>query len=310
MRRLLLTAVTALLAGCVAHTWRPGPDARTTDFDEAKARCDLVAHGQPSGFYAQGNPNFVAGAAVGAAVGDAIRTQNTFNDCMLATGWKIADPPPPAATNPRLITSTYQQERGYDPPAPNPSLAASPQPYYPPATTQPASAKIVTASNTPMPVPAVATVPDAMILRTPDGHAQLSLPAGYVQKPTPPNISTPQSAAMACTVNGDVCVGIFAIPKTDYVDLAAVENATMTSQFRTMKDAKVIASRSVFFGQTAGLQYELTGATPAGARFQFSETFMPSKEYYLKLAAFTLVSQFEAHRGEINELMTTLRSPG
>ncbi len=42
-------------------------------------------------YYAQGTPAFVGGALAGAAIGEAIRTQADFNDCMSATGWIATD---------------------------------------------------------------------------------------------------------------------------------------------------------------------------------------------------------------------------
>ena len=90
-----LAAVTAALAalalaGCATHTWAPGPNAKGT-FDEAKARCSLMARHSGGSFAAAGDPNFVAGAAAGAAIGNAIRAQADFNDCMSASGWVVAD---------------------------------------------------------------------------------------------------------------------------------------------------------------------------------------------------------------------------
>ena len=91
-----------LLAGCVSHTWAPGPDAQGT-FEEAKARCSLMARASERGFYASGSPRFVAGAALGAAVGNAVEAQANFNDCMSATGWIAVDAkaaaPTPAQAN-------------------------------------------------------------------------------------------------------------------------------------------------------------------------------------------------------------------
>jgi hypothetical protein len=79
-----------LLAGCATHTWAPGPDAKGT-FEEAKAQCQLMARHSGGSYYASGTPSFVAGATAGAAIGEAIRTQADFNDCMSASGWTVAD---------------------------------------------------------------------------------------------------------------------------------------------------------------------------------------------------------------------------
>src|SRR6185437_6430569 len=91
-RALFSLSLTGLvIAGCASHTWAPGPDAKGS-YDEASAQCSLMARHSGGGFYASGRPGFVIGAALGAAVGDAIRAQNDFNDCMKASGWVTADP--------------------------------------------------------------------------------------------------------------------------------------------------------------------------------------------------------------------------
>jgi hypothetical protein len=91
MRMIFGVLLLTVLAGCAQHTWVPGPGADTADFDVAKARCSLMARHDGSSFSASGSPSFVAGSSVGYALGEAVRTQQDFNDCLLASGWKIAD---------------------------------------------------------------------------------------------------------------------------------------------------------------------------------------------------------------------------
>lgn len=79
-----------LLTGCAQHTWAPGPTAQGT-FEQAKAQCSLMARHSGGSYYAQGTPAFVGGAMAGAAIGEAIRTQEDFNDCMSAGGWIATD---------------------------------------------------------------------------------------------------------------------------------------------------------------------------------------------------------------------------
>jgi hypothetical protein len=50
----------------------------------------MARHGGGS-FAASGTPSFVAGATLGNAIGESIRAQQDFNDCMEASGWEIAD---------------------------------------------------------------------------------------------------------------------------------------------------------------------------------------------------------------------------
>jgi len=83
----ILAVILALSsAGCASGNWVPGPDARGT-VEEATARCDLMARHSGGGFFAAGSPRFVAGAAVGYAVGSAINASLDYNDCMKASGW-------------------------------------------------------------------------------------------------------------------------------------------------------------------------------------------------------------------------------
>ena len=94
-RWLTVGASLLLLAGCATHSWAPGPAARGT-LEQAQGQCRLMARHSGGGFYASGTQQFVAGAMLGAAVGDAIRANDDFNDCMMASGWVVADKQPQA----------------------------------------------------------------------------------------------------------------------------------------------------------------------------------------------------------------------
>jgi hypothetical protein len=61
------------------------------DFEPAKARCSLVARHSGSDFIAYGSQSYVAGAALGHALGEAVRAQQDFDDCMSASGWRKVD---------------------------------------------------------------------------------------------------------------------------------------------------------------------------------------------------------------------------
>ena len=103
---ILLVSV-VVLTGCATHQWAPGPGMNAADFDATKAQCSLMARHGGSGFAAYGSANFVAGAALGNAVGESIRTQQDFNDCMLASGWKIADRPDAAPPEPGFTVDQW-----------------------------------------------------------------------------------------------------------------------------------------------------------------------------------------------------------
>lgn len=86
-RTFAIAAIGLLLTSCASYNWAPGPNAVTTDFNMQKAQCSLMARNGERGFVAVGSPSYVAGASIGNAIGEGVRTQTNFNDCMMATGW-------------------------------------------------------------------------------------------------------------------------------------------------------------------------------------------------------------------------------
>lgn len=62
---------------------KPGNDAA-----KAEAYCNMVARGSRQGFFAFGNPDFVAGAAIGNGLGNIIRQARTKQDCMTMLGYE------------------------------------------------------------------------------------------------------------------------------------------------------------------------------------------------------------------------------
>jgi hypothetical protein len=85
---ILVAAV--FLSGCVAHTWAPGPTA-SMPFPQASGQCKLVAMGAERDTIAIGKPAFVAGAAIGSAIGNAVRQNTAYNACMEAQGFVAVD---------------------------------------------------------------------------------------------------------------------------------------------------------------------------------------------------------------------------
>ena len=81
-----------MLASCAPITWdRPG--TTQAEFNQDNARCRLVAQGMnPGGFIAVGSASYVAGAAVGNAIGTAVSQYATHRDCMMATGYMPSNP--------------------------------------------------------------------------------------------------------------------------------------------------------------------------------------------------------------------------
>ena len=86
------------LTGCAQHIYAPGPGMSPEAFGPDSARCRLFARGSQRDFEfgAYGSPKFVAASTAAAglayAIGTAIETDQNFDDCMQARGWRPVSP--------------------------------------------------------------------------------------------------------------------------------------------------------------------------------------------------------------------------
>lgn len=91
MRRVLLLAALTGLAGCQtqgATNWQWQRIGYGPTLEVAEAQCRIGAMGMQQGVIAWGSPGYVAGAQLGNAIGNAIRTEQFMKDCMTIKGWK------------------------------------------------------------------------------------------------------------------------------------------------------------------------------------------------------------------------------
>lgn len=87
MRIFLFVTALMVLSACAPTIWDK-PGVTQAQFNRDNARCQLLARGMnPDTFYAQGTESFVAGAALGNAIGNAVRTRQTYRECMMANGY-------------------------------------------------------------------------------------------------------------------------------------------------------------------------------------------------------------------------------
>jgi len=113
MKQIFAILAGSSIAGCATHTWAPAAGKDPNQYTSDKARCSIMArHGNRTSWYAEGKPEYVAGVALGAAIGDAIGANQDFNDCMQAVGWEIADDRP-------TVQPVAYQAPVYQPPAPD-----------------------------------------------------------------------------------------------------------------------------------------------------------------------------------------------
>jgi len=88
---LLAAGIVAVASGCQSTNsgkmewvqFQPGDV-----FEVADAKCRMLAQTQQTGVYASGTPGFVAGAQIGNAIGNAIRMEQFYKQCMTISGWK------------------------------------------------------------------------------------------------------------------------------------------------------------------------------------------------------------------------------
>lgn len=81
-----MVAAAVTLSACV-HRFDPPPGVSTVQMMQDAAKCRYLARHGGASFAAVGDPNFVAGAAVGSAIGNGIRAANDYNDCMEMQGY-------------------------------------------------------------------------------------------------------------------------------------------------------------------------------------------------------------------------------
>ena len=106
------------LGACVQHSYVAGPGMSAAQFGPDSARCRLFARGTrpDTSFEAYGRPRDVA-IATGAAlivggIATAVHDSATFDDCMQARGWLVADGKPagPAAAQPGPVVGAQVPE--------------------------------------------------------------------------------------------------------------------------------------------------------------------------------------------------------
>jgi hypothetical protein len=114
--------LSCLVLGACAPTIWDKPGATQADFNQDGARCRLLARGMnPGDFYAQGSPSFVAGAALGNALGTAANQVATYRDCMMALGYTPQEGG--AVTGERASPSSCGSQHPCDVPAAPPQAA-------------------------------------------------------------------------------------------------------------------------------------------------------------------------------------------
>ena len=72
-------------------------------FSQASGQCKLAALSGNEGFFAVGSASYVAGAAIGNGIGNAVRQNRIYNACMEAAGFVAVDTQQTATANSAML---------------------------------------------------------------------------------------------------------------------------------------------------------------------------------------------------------------
>lgn len=113
-RALAACVVILPLASCVS-TYEPIV-AAPVPLEMAQARCEMLSTSTQQGYFAYGSQSYVAGAALGNAIGNAVRQDQFIRQCMTLSGWRRTDGSAPQAKN--IQRAPRHKGPGPFPPAP------------------------------------------------------------------------------------------------------------------------------------------------------------------------------------------------
>ena len=83
-----VVASCAALAGCQTnYTYEPIV-SNPPNLEMTHARCEMMSAGTQQGYIAIGSQSYVAGAALGNAIGNAVAADNFIRQCMTINGWR------------------------------------------------------------------------------------------------------------------------------------------------------------------------------------------------------------------------------
>jgi hypothetical protein len=220
------------------------------------------------GFVAQGSARFVAAAALGAAIGDAISNHFKYEDCMRASGWHVVDSSGPDAQS----APPVQQAVANEPP----TIAAAT--HYP-----------VTALSV-------------------DRRLQIILPLGWTQLDGQPSGSgkLTNNTILAHNNQIDADFAVFAFPKG--VEASDVQSVYLRVRPAIMPDSpgntETAAIPITLEGHPA-IQWDVSVMTPTGPK-QGLMTVVDTGSYVCLVAAVTMADQFAGSRSEFESMRRTL----
>lgn len=88
MRTIIAGLGLLVLTGCQSNFIYEPIVPNPPNLEMANARCQMMSSSAEQGMIAWGNPNYVAGAQLGNAIGNAIRVDQFMQQCMTIQGWR------------------------------------------------------------------------------------------------------------------------------------------------------------------------------------------------------------------------------
>ena len=111
MHRYAIITAALLLSGCASAKWAPtSSNVDPASFERTKAQCDYMArHGGQSPFYAEGNPNFVVGAASGQLITNLAGAQTPTTAARIAVPlFTLLNPPQKPLVTTKFLLESFR----------------------------------------------------------------------------------------------------------------------------------------------------------------------------------------------------------
>lgn len=269
-RNALLTLGALTLASC-SHQWAPTAGRSAADLEATKARCSAVSKEGDSGFFAFGPLPFVALAAVGHAIGEAARSSSAFDDCMIASGWQVADDHPTTSPPAKpVIGETWN------------SALVTNQPIAARTTADTASSMIASA----------------------DGRLRLATPPGWMAS-KPPTVAAQDTSIFASNPALDATILVTVVNRSDVSDPQDYAESLQSALITKLSDAHSSAVQAVDVTGRRSFRFEYDG-TLKGMRLHFMATLIPSDTRIARVVVWSMASQFEHHRADLERLIEGL----
>ncbi|MBB6483575.1 hypothetical protein [Rhizobium lusitanum] len=123
---ILVATMAAGLSSCTTNYAYEPIIPNPPNMEMTQARCQMMASSVDQGYFAYGSTSYVAGAAIGNALGNAIREDQFMRQCMTMSGWRRVPGPGQGK-----VTKAHSATPKWTPPKPRPAALGGKFPSAP-----------------------------------------------------------------------------------------------------------------------------------------------------------------------------------